>query len=101
MRAVPEKSRPVRKRDIPMTPLHRYQPPPNEAHISAATHYFGRLGLKREAAEKIARLLGVGLWNRQQDTLLAMLASCQKAQPGEEGTGVVPQMVSRIHRRTE
>jgi len=72
----------------------------NAPHLGALTHCLLRLGFRQEVAETIGRLLCEGLWNYQQDDLLAMLASCEKAQGEEMGTAGFDELVANIHLRT-
>src|SRR5262245_38477242 len=72
-----------------------------EEHVKALVHYLVRLGMTQEAAAKISHLLGSELWNDRQDELLAMLTSCEKAQPGETGKEGFNTLVAGIHSRTE
>ena len=72
----------------------------NQEHISAFTHHFTRLGINEELAGRLSQFLGNGLWNRQQDDFLAMIAGLEKS-PTIDTERVGLADVSRILRRTE
>ena len=72
----------------------------NEAHVTTLTHHFIQWGIRQEVAEKLSLLLGNGLWNNQQDDLLAMMTSCERA-PSIDTERVGLGEVDSINRRTE